>query len=152
LLNPNARNRWHQRYCTKPECRKASRVESRRRWLSKPENGRFYRGAENVDHVRKWREANPGYWKRSKKTEGTLQDLVPPQPAEPQPLPPKTSPPPLQDLVAMQDPLVLGLISQLIDSPLQDFIEQTTLRLLAKGRIILDLRSGMKNNANHHED
>jgi hypothetical protein len=105
-----------------------------------------------VEHVRQWRKANPGYWKRSKKAEGTLQDFVPPQPVEPQPLPPKTSPAPLQDLVAMQDPLLLGLISHLIDSPLQDYIEQTTLRLLAKGRTILDSRSGMKNNANHHED
>lgn len=49
---------------------------------------------------------------------------------ESQPLAPKTSLPPLQDVLATQDPLLLGLISHLIDSPLQEIIEQTTLQRL----------------------
>ena len=145
LFDPNVRNRWHQRFCTKTECRNASKADSRHRWSIKPENQHHFRGSVNVENVRRWRKANPGYWKRAKKPESTLQDLVPIQPAEPQPLPPKTSPEPLQNLVAMQGPLLVGLISHLIDSPLQDLVEQTTLVLIAKGRTILDLRSGGEN-------
>ena len=153
LFAPNLRNRWHQKFCTKPECRAARNAESQRRWLSKPENRDHFRGADNVERVRQWRKANPGYWKRSTKSSRTLQDLVPAQAPAPQSVAPKTPSAPLQDLFAMQDPLVVGVISHLIDSPLQDHVEQTTLCLLAKGRTILDLRSGVKTNAHHeHED
>jgi hypothetical protein len=151
LFDPNLRNRWHQKFCTKPECRAARKAESHRRWLSKPENRDHFRGADNVERVRQWRKANPGYWKRAKKSSSTLQDLVPAQAPAPQPVLSKTSPAPLQDLFAMQDPLLVGVISHLIDSPLQDHVEQTTLRLLAKGRTILDLRSGVKTNVNYED-
>src|SRR4051812_12903715 len=123
LFDPNARNRWHQRFCTKLECRKARKADSHRRWLSKPGNHDHFRGSANVERVRQWRKAHPGYWKRAKKPSSTLRDLVPTQPAEPEPVPSKTSVAPLQDLVGMQDPLLLGLISQLTDSPLQDHVE-----------------------------
>jgi hypothetical protein len=119
--------------------------------LSKPENRDHFRGPDNVERVRQWRAAHPGYWKRPKKSSSTLQDLVPAQAPALQPVPPKASPAPLQDLFAMQDPLLVGVISHLIDSPLQDHVEQTTLRLLAKGRTILDLRSGVKTKANHED-
>jgi hypothetical protein len=152
LFDPDLRNRWHQRFCTKAECRAARNAESHRRWLSKPENRDHFRGPDNVERVRQWRKANPGYWKKAKKSSGTLQDLVPTQAPAPQPVPPKASPAPLQDLVAMQDPLLVGVIAHLIDSPLQDRVEQATLGLLAKGRTILDLRSRMKNNTNQYED
>jgi hypothetical protein len=152
LFDPSARNRWHQRFCKKPECSAASKSDSHRRWLSKPANRDHFRGSANVERVRQWREAHPDYWKRAKTADRTLQDLVPAQPAEPQPVPPKTSVAPLQDLVAMQGPLLVGLISHLFDSPLQDHVEQTTLILIAKGQTILDLRSGVKTKTNHHED
>ncbi len=152
LFVANPRNRWHQKFCTKAECRKASKTQSHRRWLSKPENQDQFRGSANVERVRQWRKAHPGYWKQTKKTSIALQDLVPAQPPEPQRVPPTSSAALLQDLVALQDPLVVGVIAHLIDSPLQDHIEQATLRLLTKGRTILDLRSGRNSNANHHED
>ena len=152
LFDPNVRNRWHQKFCIGPECRQASKAESQRRWLSKPHNRDHFRGSENVERVRQWRKAHPGYWKGVRKPASTLQDLVPTQAPEPQPVALKTSPAPLQDIVGMQDPLLVGLISHLIDSPLQDHIEQTTLRLLTKGRTILDMRSGVKTNLNHYEN
>ena len=141
---PNRRNWWHQKFCSKPGCRKASKAQSQRRWLSKPENREVFRGPENVERVRQWRASNPGYWKRPAKAPGTLQELVPAQVAENKEVAQTTSPPPLQDFVALQDPLVLGLIAHLVDSPLQEVVEQTTLRLLQKGRSILDMRFGMK--------
>jgi len=143
---PDYRNQDRQLYCGKPACQQASQRASQRRWLAKPANRHYFRDTQNVQRVRDWRKAHPGYWKRAKKSSSTLQDFVPAQALAPQPVPPTTSPAPLQDLFAMQDPLLLGVISHLIDSPLQDHVEQATLRLLAKGRTILDLRSGVKSN------
>jgi hypothetical protein len=149
---PSRRNWWHQKFCTKPECRKASKVESQRRWLSKPGNQDHFCGSANVERVRQWRDKNPGYWKRPARASSTLQEVVPAQVAEDKVVAEKTSSPPLQDFVASQDPLVLGLISHLIDSPLQENVEQATLGLLQKGRNFLDMRSGMKSKENTNED
>ena len=153
---PNLRNWWHQKYCTKSECRHASKAESQRRWLSKPENRDVFRGSANVERVRQWRAKNPGYWKRPANTHGTLQELVPaPIPAqapENKEAAEKTSSPPLQDFVTSQDPLLLGLIAHLIDSPLQENVEKATLGLLQKGRNILGLRSGIKPKGTKYAD
>ena len=144
LFVPNHRNWWHQNFCFKPECRKASKIESQRRWLSKPGNQNHFHGSAHVERVRQWRLKHPGYWKRPAQAPRTLQDIVPTQVIEHEPVAEKTSSPPLQDFVASQDPLLVGLIAHLIDSPLQENVEQATLRLLEKGRNILDLRSGIK--------
>jgi hypothetical protein len=152
LFEPYLRSRWRQKFCTKTECRAASKAESQRRWLSKPENCDHFRGSANVERVRQWRKANPGYSKRARKPSEPLQDLVLAQARDPEPVTSTTSPPPLQDLVAMQDPLLVGFIAHSIDSALQDHVEQAVLNLLAKGRTILDLKSRMKDNANQNED
>jgi hypothetical protein len=156
LFVPNLRNWWHQKYCTKSECRHASKAESQRRWLSKPENRDVFRGSANVERVRQWRAKNPGYWKRPAKAPGTLQELVPaPVPAqspENKEVAEKTSSPPLQDFVTSQDPLLLGLISHLIDSPLQEVVEQTARRLLQKGQDILNMKFGMQMKGNTYAD
>ncbi len=144
LFLPNARNWWHQRFCTKAPCRKASKAQSQRHWLGRPENQDYFRGSANVERVRQWRSAHPGYWKRPAKTSRTLQEVLLLQAPEPKEVTKMTSPAPLQDVVAVQDPLLLGLIAHLIDSPLQENVEKATLGLLQKGRNILDLRSGIK--------
>lgn len=46
LFRPDPRNAKRQEYCRKPECRKASKVASQRRWLSKPENRDYFRSPE----------------------------------------------------------------------------------------------------------
>jgi hypothetical protein len=120
--------------------------------LSQPTNRDHFRGSANVERVREWRKAHPGYWKRAKKSPRTLQDIVRSQATDAQQLAAKPSLTPLQDFLAAQDPLIVGLISHLIDSPLQDRVEQATFRLLTKGQTILDLRSGVKTNANPYED
>ena len=58
------RNARHQKYCSEPSCRKASKAASRRAWLAKPENQDYFRGPENVARVQSWRAAHPGYWRR----------------------------------------------------------------------------------------
>ncbi len=71
FFTPDHRNRRRQRYCSKPECRKAAKAASQKRWLNKPENRDYFRGPHNVHRVQEWRKAHPGYYR--KKTEA-LQD------------------------------------------------------------------------------
>ena len=52
LFRPDPRNLRHQRYCSRPECRQASKAASQRRWLAKPANRDYFRGPENVARVR----------------------------------------------------------------------------------------------------
>jgi len=70
---PGRRNAYHQKYCSKPVCRAASRKASRRRWLAKPENRDYHCGPCQAARVRAWRKTRPGYWRR--KTTA-LQDLL----------------------------------------------------------------------------
>ena len=83
LFIPDPRNAKRQKYCRKPECRKASKAASQERWLAKPENQGYFSGTENVERVQLWRKAHPGYW-RGKRQNGqnTLQDSLNSQPAE----------------------------------------------------------------------
>ena len=75
LFIPDARNTQRQKYCRKPECRKASKAASQQRWLQKPENQDYFCGPDNVKRVQLWREANPGYWRRKHKNkQNALQD------------------------------------------------------------------------------
>jgi hypothetical protein len=53
LFRPDPRNRHHQRYCSVPACRAASKAASQARWLAAPENqgangGRAHRAAANA--------------------------------------------------------------------------------------------------------
>lgn len=58
------RNRHHQKHCSKPACRQASRRESQRRWLGKPENRDYFRGPQNTARMQAWRKQNPGVGRR----------------------------------------------------------------------------------------
>lgn len=60
------RNRHHQQYCSKPECRQASKKASQQQWTSKDENRDYFRGHEHVLRVQEWRTRNPGYWRHPK--------------------------------------------------------------------------------------
>ena len=48
LFRPDPRNLRHQRYCSKPQCRKASKAACQRRWLAKAQNRDYFRGPANV--------------------------------------------------------------------------------------------------------
>ena len=47
LFRPDPRNRRHRRYCSAPDCRKASKAVSQARWLSKPQNRDYFCGPEH---------------------------------------------------------------------------------------------------------
>lgn len=114
---PDPRNRYHQRYCSEPDCRSASKAASQRRWLSQPGNRSYFRGPANVERVRVWRKANPGYGKRedAQGTQGpsALQDLCPSQVADNPSDSGDLECPLLQDLLASQAVVLIGLIAQL---------------------------------------
>jgi hypothetical protein len=135
------RNAWHQEYCTQPECRKASKAASQKKWLMKEENQDHFHGPVNVQRVQEWRKVHPGYWRR-KPPEGPepLQDLLSEKAEEnPSIENPKTSSPhsALQDLLNSQPTVLIGLIAHLTGNALQDDIALTARRLQQLGADIL---------------
>jgi hypothetical protein len=53
LFRPDPRNRHHQRYCSVPACRAASKAASQARWLAKPGEPRLLpRSGERHPHAR----------------------------------------------------------------------------------------------------
>src|SRR5271157_4614084 len=117
---PDHRNMRHQRYCSKPVCRKESKAQSQRRWQQSPENQNYFRGPENRQRVKDWRKANPGYWRKKKSsTQVPLQDFF-------------------QAQVAHNEELIPGVTPD----ALQEDIASTVQVLVRKGRDILDMKPG----------
>jgi hypothetical protein len=140
---PDHRNLRHQRYCSKPACRKESKAQSQRRWQQRPENQNYFRGPENRQRVKDWRKRNPGYWrKKTSSTQGPLQEVFQTQMAQNEELIPKEAPGALQDLFSMQPAVVVGLISMMTGSALQEDIVSTVGVLVRKGRDILGMNPG----------
>ena len=143
FYSPDPRNVHHQRCCSKPACRKESKAESQRRWLQCPENQNYFRESENRRRVKDWRIANPGYWRKKKSsTQVPLQEVFQGQVAHNEELNPRVTPDALQDLFSMQPAMVVGLISMMTGSALQEDIASTVGVLVRKGRDILDMNPG----------
>ena len=135
------RNGYHQIYCSKPLCRAASKEASQRRWLSQPTNRDYFRSRENLERVRQWRQAHPGYWKKKsappEKAQATeLQALESGSHLVTQP---RKTPVALQDFCLADHPVFIGLISMVTGVALQEDIALTTRKLEARGRDILGL-------------
>ena len=85
LYKPDPRNLKRQKFCSKPECKAASKKHSQQKWLNKAINRDYFSSPENVIRVQQWREQNPGYWRRKKSTKKTflfddaLQDTLLPE-------------------------------------------------------------------------
>jgi hypothetical protein len=145
LFLPDYRVGQRQRYCLKPDCRKARKRELQRAWLTKPENQQYFRDAKNAERVRDWQKEHPGYWKNSARyRRRTLQDDCPAQVPPAQEVAPNSPVRTLQDLCSMQVPLFVGIISMFVGSTLPDDIVNSTRRLLIKGHDILGMVPGMK--------
>jgi hypothetical protein len=129
------RNRRHQRHCSKPECRKAGKAASQKRWLQKPENRNYFRGPENVRRVQEWRKAQPGY---SRKRRAALQDHSSGKPEVSPTVKPALVACALQDLLSFQPTVLVGLISHLTGPALQDDIALSARRLQQLGNDILN--------------
>lgn len=136
LFIPDYRNRNRQRYCKKDKCRRASKAVSQKKWLNKPENIDYFKGAENVQRVQQWRKHHPGYWKRSSKPVA-LQDSLTKQPSDNIKENSQVTNDALQDFLKAQPTVIIGLISNFIGSALQDDIAITLLRMQQSGQDIL---------------
>jgi hypothetical protein len=136
LFHADPRNRRRQRYCCEADCRRASKQASQARWLSKPGNANYFRGAANTERNRAWRRANPGYWKRSRGS-GTQQDLSSAQQTHHQEDTAKQAALAQQDPLTLQLPVVVGLIAKLTDSTQQETIDGSVRRLHALGQQVM---------------
>ena len=143
LFISDHRNQTRQSYCRKPECKKASKAASQKKWLNKPENKNYFKGPDNVERVRQWRKKHPRYWKLPK-PQTALQDSLIVQHTENKDNNAQKSATALQDLLTTQPPVIIGLISNFIGSPLQDDIATTLLAMQQSGQDILCLQSQNK--------
>jgi hypothetical protein len=151
---PCSNNRRTQRYCSKAQCRKASKAAAQAKWLNKPQNRCYFRGPENVERVRRWREHHPGYWRKKRASADALQDLAPIELSQDQsvtlnevglvaddfivcePARPPTADA-LQDLASVQVPLLAGVVSLLIGDALQDRFAVFARELVDRGKRVL---------------
>jgi len=137
---PDYRNAKTQSYCSKPECRQASKIASQRRWSRK--NPGYFKGSDHVDRVREWRKANHGRSRR-KDSGYVLQDdcaqIIPLEQEVRGCLPPdlQAQPPVLQDFCLTQHPIFVGLIAHLTGSVLQDEIDSIARRLEQLGHDVI---------------
>ncbi len=141
LCRPDPRNRRHQRYCSKPECQRASKAASQRRWLDQPANREYFRGPAHVERVRQWRAAHPGYWRRRSQLPLPLQEVISAQPVESTKETASLVETPLQELSSGQPLVLMGLIAHLTGAALQEDIARTTRGLRQLAEDILGGRS-----------
>lgn len=137
LFVPDHRNRNKQRYCSKRECRKVSKVAAQEKWLQKEENKNYFRGPDNVRRVQEWRKENPGYRQRQQPRRNALQDHLSENRIEKQKDRPKLTKELLQDLSTNYPAVLVGLLAHFSGSLLQDDIVHTTFHLQQLGRDIL---------------
>ncbi len=109
LYEPDARNAYHQKSCTDPDCRKASKAASQLRWRRSPKGRDYFRGSANVLRVQAWRLAHPGYWRRGRKSASPLQEVSPPKPLGVKEDKPEINAHALQDFSSPEGLLLLGL-------------------------------------------
>jgi hypothetical protein len=150
---PDYRNRYHQCYCSKPECRLASKKASQRKWLGSDKGDGYFKGSWNVEHVQQWRKAHPGYWKRKQShKKDALQEDCFSQLESNQGDTGKLKKDTLQDVCSSQLPLLLGLIAILTGNTLQDDIAKTSRRFIDLGHDILGTHSHLPEQGGTHND
>jgi len=144
------RNRDRQSYCAKPECRKASKAASQKRWLCKEENKNYFQGSDNAERVRRWRAANPGYWRKKQPSQqDALQEIYIEQSIVVEADVPEVSGSTLQDIFSAQPALIVGLISVLTGHALQEDIAASARIFQSRGEDILRMgrwESGIPDN------
>ncbi len=145
---PDHRNINRQKYCKETECKNASKSASQEKWLSKPENKNYFRSKENVRRVQDWRKKRPGYWKKSNLDKNALQDSLKGNSECVQDVKGDLNKNALQDSLGLQDPVFIGLISNLIGSALQDDIVNTARKMREIGTDILFGKTEIKGGSN----
>jgi hypothetical protein len=135
---PDPHNIKKQRYCSKPDCRKASKAAAQARWLAQKDNRNYFRSPENVMRVQAWRAQHPGYWRKGTKSNNALQDHPPSKTTNNQGVNTELTQVALQDLLITQRAVLAGLIALLTGNTLQDDIATTTRHMQQLGSDILN--------------
>lgn len=144
LYLPDRRAAKRQRYCSAPECQKASKAHSQKRWLAKPQNRTYFRDALNVQRVQAWRQAHPGYWRRVAEGADALQEETASQQFDQQRDASSLAPDALQDVSVSELPVLVGLIASLTGSTLQEDIDPILRSYHACGQRILGIGPGRR--------
>ena len=139
------RNLKRQRYCSEPQCRRASQAASQAAWLAKPQNQDYFRDPVHVARVQAWRAAHPGYSRGKRRDPPALQEAMKAQVhdcIEESSNGGETADtgeaPALQDLLSASSPLLAGLIAHLFQVSLQDEMAATTRRLVQMGHDLIN--------------
>lgn len=145
LYQPDYRNRRHQRYCSKKECKQESKRVRQEKWTSSEKGKDYFLGQVNVQRVQEWRKDHPGYWKRNvTKRQNALQDDCFAQDADSHIDTRDLSNGALQDVFSPQPALIAGLIASLTGHALQDDIAESSRRFILLGQDILGIGSGIE--------
>jgi len=121
------------RFCSRPACAKASRRAAQKKWLKSNGGKAFFRGMENVQHVRNWRERTPQYWKRNRRHHGARPGAF----RLTRRLKAVLKSVALQDTIDTRLALEIGIISRLSGAALQDTIAREMRATMLLGRAIL---------------
>ena len=138
---PDPRNRHHQIYCSAPACQQARQRAGQARWRRRPENRSYFRGPAEVERVRAWRKAHPGYWRKRRRA---LRAVMKSQPNEDKPDASGLNPDALQTVLLSQPAVLVGIISTLTGTALQTVIAEQVQRLHLRGEQILHPKEAMK--------
>jgi len=119
------------------------------RWRRRLENRDYFRGKENVERVRAWRRAHPGY---AKKRGSALQKVLKSQPIDEQKDESVLNAEALQTLLITQPYVLIGIISMLVGTPLQTVIAAQVRRLHLRGEQILHPKEATKGARDDRKD
>lgn len=100
------------RYCAAVDCLRASHLSAQRKWRDSPKGKDYFRGWQNVERVRLWRQEHPGYGRRVKRGYGEVSAVLA---AELRRIS-------LQDSIDPRVALLVGLISKVSNLALQDLL------------------------------
>jgi hypothetical protein len=140
LFRPDPRSRHHQRYCSVPACRTASKVASQAHWLANRAI-RAISARVDVPALRYKISLNCAtHWfcVRNNKTAHTpLQDLIIAQPVGFANETASSSQTQLQEILLAQRAVLIGLIAHIVGTTFEDDIARSTDRLVRLGQDLL---------------
>jgi hypothetical protein len=144
LFAPDPRTKDRQKFCSEPECKRASKAWRQRRWLKKPQNREYFSGPEQVARTQEWRKEHPGYSKGRCLKQNALQDDCSPQVVDHEGDAPSLTIDALQDDSELQAVLLVGLIASLTGGALQDDIASSIRMFHSRGQGVFAMKRNAK--------
>ncbi|HEY0945044.1 MAG TPA: hypothetical protein VGD81_07235 [Opitutaceae bacterium] len=137
LFPVNPRIGRRHRFCSEPECVRASHLKSQRKWRRSPKGREYFKGPVNAESVRAWRKSHPDYWRGRGRLSGVSIG---------KPLADALCEVALQDSIDTHLALLVGLIAEVSNLSLQDAIAIEIRRLMLVGHGILQNSTPSRSN------